>query len=147
MIREQGQVIAVKDGWVQVSTQLKSGCHGCQHQNHCGAGLLSKAFPHRDGIIQVFVEQEFQVGDAVELLLSEQTMVRFSLLVYGVPILALALSAMFGQWLWPTQELFVIAFSVLISAGVLFGLRLFLGSKEASIRRSLRVQARIKDAA
>lgn len=140
MIRELGEVVAVEKGWVQVSTQLKTGCNGCQHQNHCGAGLLSKAFPQRSGIIHLPVEQEFKVGEQVELLLPEKAMVRFSLLLYGVPILAFAIAALVGQWLWPTKELAVIGFTVLVGAVAVYVLKLFFHGRDAQIRKSLQIQ-------
>ncbi len=140
MIRELGEVTAIDKGWVQVTTQLKTGCNGCQHQNHCGAGLLSKAFPQRSGVISIPIEHDFKVGEQVELLLPENAMVRFSLLLYGVPILAIALGALIGQWLWPTQELAVIAFTAAIGAVSVYTLKLFLQGRDTQIRKSLQIQ-------
>lgn len=140
MIRELGEVTAIEPGRVQVSTQLKTGCNGCQHQNHCGAGLLSKAFPNRNGVIELAGEFNFKVGEQVELLMPENAMVRFSLLLYGVPILAIALGALIGQWLWPSQELAVIAFTAVVGASAVYALRLFLRNKDAQIRKVLHIQ-------
>jgi len=140
MIRELGEVTAIEPGRVQVSTQLKTGCNGCQHQNHCGAGLLSKAFPNRNGVIELAGEYNFKVGEQVELLMPENAMVRFSLLLYGVPILALALGALIGQWLWPSQELAVIAFTAVLGASAVYALRLLLRNKDAQIRKVLQIQ-------
>lgn len=140
MIRELGEVTAISSHSVKVSTQLKTGCNGCQHQNHCGAGLLAKAFPHRNGIIELSGVYNFKVGEQVELLMPENAMVRFSLLLYGVPILAIAIAALIGQWLWPTQELAVIAFTMAIGAGAVYALRLLFRSKDAQIQKVLQVQ-------
>ncbi len=140
MIRELGEVTAITPNSVQVSTQLKTGCNGCQHQNHCGAGLLAKAFPHRNGIIELSGTFNFKVGEQVELLMPETAMVRFSLLLYGVPILAIAIAALIGQWLWPTQELAVIAFTMAVGVSAVYTLRLLFRSKDAQIQKVLQIQ-------
>ncbi|MCO4320578.1 SoxR reducing system RseC family protein [Aliidiomarina quisquiliarum] len=140
MIRELGVVTAITPHSVQVSTQLKTGCNGCQHQNHCGAGLLAKAFPHRNGTIELAGNYNFSVGEQVELLMPENAMVRFSLLLYGVPILAIAIAALIGQWLWPSQELAVIAFTIVAGTITVYALRLLFRSKDTQIRKALQIQ-------
>lgn len=142
MIRELGEVTAVDTGWVEVATKLKSGCSGCAHQNHCGAGLLSKALPQRNGRIEFAMEHSFQVGEQVELLMPEQSMVRYSLLLYGIPMLALMLSAMVGHWLWPNHELLVIGFTAAITGISLVLLKRYLHGRNGQIRQALHIQTR-----
>lgn len=142
MIRELAEVTAVDSDWVEVATKLKSGCSGCEHQNHCGAGLLSKALPQRNGRLQFAMKHNFQVGEQVELLMPEQSMVRFSLMLYGIPMLALMISAMIGHWFWPNQEGLVIGFTVVTTAVSLILLKRYLHGRDGQIRRALHLQTR-----
>lgn len=93
MIRELGEVVAVHGQRVTITTQLKQGCGSCNHQSHCGAGLLSRAFPQRRGELDVWMEAPPELGTQVELLLPEQAMVRLSVWLYLFPLLSLFCAA------------------------------------------------------
>lgn len=140
MIREVGVITAVYDGWVEVSTQLKTGCSGCAHENHCGAGLISKAFPHRDGRIEIATKDAYMVGEKIELLMPENAMVKFSMLVYGLPLFVIALAALVAHSLWPSEEWMVILVTFMSAALTFIGVRLHLKNRDAQIRKSLQIQ-------
>ncbi|WP_113905992.1 SoxR reducing system RseC family protein [Aliidiomarina celeris] len=140
MIREVGEVIAQQEGWLQVKTALKQGCSGCQHQNHCGAGLLAKALPKRDGIVHVPANGEFKVGDRVELHLPEQVMVRFSMLLYGLPLLGLVFGAGLASWLFPGSEPAAIFTAFGAMAVSFWVIRRYLQRRDIKIKTCLEVQ-------
>ncbi|CUS49135.1 MAG: sigma-E factor negative regulatory protein RseC [Idiomarinaceae bacterium HL-53] len=140
MIREVGVVEQVFDHEVLIRTQVKSGCSGCAHQNHCGTGLLSKALPHRNGLVRIPANETFHIGEPVELLLAEQTMMKYSFLLYGVPLVALSAGALLGQQLNPTSEGLAILLSV-ASCGISFGiLKQLLKRQDVVIQKSLAVK-------
>lgn len=139
MIRELGQVIAIDGEEVTISTQLKSGCSGCQQQNHCGAGLLSKAFPQRRGEFSLRTRQRFAVGEQVELQLPEAALARFSLAMYLLPLLALVAGAALGQALWPQSEGPAIALAALGMASSFYLLRRYLRHRDVKVQALLQV--------
>ncbi|MCH8501753.1 MAG: SoxR reducing system RseC family protein [Aliidiomarina sp.] len=139
MIRELGEVIAVDGHSVTIQTQLKSGCSGCQQQNHCGAGLLAKAFPDRRGVFDVWLENPPTVGAQVELLMPEKAMMQFSVLMYLLPIFALFAGAMIGSWLVPAHELVTIGLAAVAFAMSFYGLRRYLRARDARVRTLLQV--------
>jgi len=104
VIRETGQVVSVDGNMVTVATSLKQGCGGCQQQNHCGAGLLSKAFPQRQRNLQFPMTKPPSPGAEVEVLLPESVMLKFSLMLYLLPLLALLAGAGVTRWLVPGPE-------------------------------------------
>lgn len=141
MIRELGQVIAVNGDEITISTQLKSGCSGCQQQNHCGAGLLSKAFPQRRGEFSLHTKQQFAVGQEVELQLPEAALAGFSLAMYLLPLLALMLGAALGQFLWPQSEAPAIALSAVAMGVSFYLLRRYLRHRDVKVQALLQVSA------
>lgn len=141
MIRELGQITAVEGNYITISTQLKSGCSGCQQQNHCGAGLLSKAFPQRSGEFSLHSEGHFAVGQQVELQLPESALARFSLAMYLLPLLALLLGAALGQLLWPQSEGPAIMFAAVSMAVSFYLLRRYLHHRDVKVQALLQVTA------
>lgn len=139
MIREVGEVVAVEGHWIQVQTTLKQGCSSCTHQNHCGAGLLSKALPKRNGIIHVPVQREFKIGERVELQLPEAVMLRFSIMLYGLPIVALAMGAGLAHWLFPGQEVLSILAAFVASGASFWWLRRYFYQRDVKISTCLTV--------
>ncbi|TRW49597.1 SoxR reducing system RseC family protein [Aliidiomarina halalkaliphila] len=138
MIRELGEVIEVDGNSVTIATQLKQGCGGCQQQNHCGAGLLSKAFPSRQGTLSIWMDSTPAVGDTVELLLPEQVMVRFSFLLYLVPLLALFAGAWLGQALLGSEGISILlGFSAFALSFI--GLKRWLKMRDIRVRQLLQV--------
>ncbi|WP_194755810.1 SoxR reducing system RseC family protein [Aliidiomarina indica] len=138
MIRELGEVIDIDGHAVTVATQLKQGCGGCQQQNHCGAGLLSKAFPTRQGTLSIWMEKVPNLGDSVEILLPEQVMVRFSLLLYLVPLIALFIGAWLGNSLLGSEGVSILlGFSAFALS--FFVLKQWLKIRDIRVRKLIQV--------
>ncbi|RTE87106.1 MULTISPECIES: SoxR reducing system RseC family protein [Gammaproteobacteria] len=141
MIRELGIVSSIQGQHIEVKTQIKSGCSGCSHQSHCGTGLLSKAMPHREGIVSVYSTEPLQIGDSVELLIPEQDMMVFSFLMYGLPLVGLVVGASLGYWLQPQEELTSILLG-LLGSGLTFGLlKAYFRRRDIRIQKSLSIKA------
>ncbi|RUO36341.1 SoxR reducing system RseC family protein [Aliidiomarina sanyensis] len=139
MIRELGEVTSVDGQRVTIKTQLKQGCGGCKQQSHCGAGLLSKAFPQRRGELDVWMEQAPEPGTQVELLLPEQAMVRFSVWLYLLPLLALFIGAWFGSALM-YHEGWSILFATISFAGSFWVLNRWLRKRDVQVRALMQVK-------
>ncbi|RUO80592.1 Fis family transcriptional regulator [Idiomarina tyrosinivorans] len=93
MVRELGEVTAVGRGVITIATQLKSGCGSCVQQSTCGAGIISKVFSEKRAELTVETDDKFALGETVQLSIAEEWLTRFALLVYGLPIVALLVSA------------------------------------------------------
>lgn len=98
MIREVAIIQAIDTNYLEVSTELKTGCGGCAQQSTCGAGIISKAFSDRRATFRVArPEGVYRVGETVELLMPEQALTQASLLIYGIPLVTLLSFAIITQ--------------------------------------------------
>lgn len=141
MIRELAEVVAVEADRLVVSTELKTGCGSCAQQSTCGAGIISKAFSDRRAEFHVRRPAgEFQPGQHIELLLPEQALTQLSLLMYGIPLLALLVTALGLTLLTTISEGWVII-SAFLSFGLSFyGLKRWLHHRDVQVSQLLRVQ-------
>lgn len=139
MIREIGEVTAVSGNQVTITTALQQGCGGCKQQNHCGAGILSKALPNRRGTVDVWLQNPPELGAQVELRLPERAMLKFSVLLYLVPILMLLFGAVLGNQLFPEQEVYGIFFAAAGFAASFIALKRWLHRRDLQVRELMQV--------
>lgn len=142
MIREVAVVQAIETDYLQVSTELKSGCGGCAQQSTCGAGIISKAFSDRRATFRVArpPSGEFSVGETVELLMPEQALTQASLIIYGVPLLALLGVAILAQSLFGLSEGLSIVAALLGFAGSFFALKRWYQMRDLQVTQLLQVR-------
>lgn len=106
MLLESGSVVAVEAEAVWVETLRQSTCGSCSAQKGCGHGLLNRIGSGRRHYIRVLpgaglAPGECRVGDTVDIALPESVILRGSMLVYVVPMLAMLTGALAGSVLWP----------------------------------------------
>ncbi len=105
MLFEEGEVVAVDPDAVWVETLRRSTCGTCSLQKGCGHGLLNRLGGGRRHLIRVLPGRvstaECRVGDEVTLALPESVVLRGSVLVYMLPMLAMLLAAAAGAALLP----------------------------------------------
>lgn len=142
MIRERAEIIALHDDYLTVSTELKTGCGGCAQQNTCGAGIISKAFADRraEFIVQRPSGTEFAVGDNIELALPQTMLTRFSLWVYGLPLLVLLTIALVTQLAMGWSEGYVITAALLGFASSFVIIRQWLKLRDVQVSQLLQIQ-------
>ena len=97
MIEEEGVVAETADGRALVETQRSGSCQQCAARGACahlGGGREAR----------VWVEDPIgvQPGDRVVLAVAEATVVRASLLIYLLPVVALFAGALLGNHLAPS---------------------------------------------
>ena len=97
MVEEQGTVVAVDGAQAWVETRRRASCDSCSVRHGCGVSTLAKAFGRRRSRVRVLNSISARVGDSVVLGLNEQAMVRGSLAVYAVPLLALLAGGIIGE--------------------------------------------------
>ena len=118
MIEESALVVAVEgdDAWVE--TSRRSSCGGCEAKG-CGTGALSQVLGRRSQHLRVKNPIAAASGDAVVLGITESALIRGSLAVYLVPLLALIGGGLFGELLGPQLGAGGEGVTILFSLGAL----------------------------
>ena len=96
MIEERGTVVAAAPGRARVRTERSGACDGCAARgacSHLGGGREAEVW----ALDPVGVAE----GDRVVIAVPESTVVRASVVVYLVPVLALVAGAALGSHLGP----------------------------------------------
>jgi sigma-E factor negative regulatory protein RseC len=116
-------IISVDNGMATVAVSRAVACARCAAGRGCGAGLLSASEKRAKLQVAVPKELDLKTGDVVVLELSPDTLLRASLLVYGLPLAGLVTALSIG-WLvaGPLADGVAIGLGI---AGLLTGL--FLG--------------------
>ncbi|MBN4079066.1 SoxR reducing system RseC family protein [Beggiatoa alba] len=107
MIEEHARVVALNADDVWVETQRRSACGTCAVNKGCGTATLAKVLGNKRSQVRALNPKAtvVTVGDEVIIGIDERALVRGSLAVYIVPLLALFMFAGLGQVLG-TQLLF-----------------------------------------
>jgi sigma-E factor negative regulatory protein RseC len=104
MIEQEARVRAVDGDIAEVVVMRQSTCGGCQAKSGCGTALVGDLFPNREMALRLANTQQARTGDRVLVGLPEATLQVAALLLYGLPLLALLVGAMAGQWLAETSN-------------------------------------------
>ena len=97
MIEELAVVVKIEDHQVWVEAGQNNACGGCQQKASCttsalGSVLKKKSVPVDSGI-------QLKTGDEVMVAIDESLLLRASLLLYFVPLIALFSGAGIADWL------------------------------------------------
>lgn len=101
MIEERARVIAVENDKLLLEAQTQSACGGCGARQGCGTSVLSKWVGRRFTRFQAKNTVNARVGDEVVVGLAEEAMLKGSILVYLMPLLAMIVSAVLADSLIP----------------------------------------------
>ncbi|HFC53476.1 MAG TPA: Fis family transcriptional regulator [Gammaproteobacteria bacterium] len=99
MIEERAIVERTGEGVAWVRTGRKSACSGCSLNKGCGVSVLERMLGERSTTLRVVDPVSVRRGDEVVIGIDEQALVRGSLAVYIVPLVAMILSAVAGSTL------------------------------------------------
>ena len=97
MIEEEALVSRINNYQVWVQTLKTSSCGKCAQSSGCSTSLLEKYIPKRD--IAVDTDLSLAEGDKVLVGIDEGMLIKGSLLLYIVPLAALFLGAIAGEFL------------------------------------------------
>ncbi len=89
MIEETARVIAIADGQLLLEAQTTTACSACEAKQGCGTSVLSKWVGRKFTRFQVPNTVNARVGDEVVVGLAEEAMLKGSVLVYLLPLLAM----------------------------------------------------------
>ena len=116
-------IISIDNGIATVAVSRAVACARCAAGKGCGAGLLSTTEKRAKLQLAVPETMVLKIGDEVVLELSPDTLLRASLLVYGLPLAGLVAALSIG-WLvaGPLADGVAIGLSVAgLSAGLFVG--------------------------
>ena len=89
MIKEQGIIQKIKRDKAVIRIQQTSACAHCKSRGSCDV-------TNREMLVEVINDLQAKEGDLVELSVPEGTVLKLSLLVYFLPIIALFIGAFAG---------------------------------------------------
>ncbi len=93
MIEETARVIAIEGTQLVLEAEVKTSCQSCSAQKGCGTSLLSRHVGRKLSRFRIENTLNAVIGDEIVVGLSEQAMLRGSILVYLFPLLSMLLAA------------------------------------------------------
>jgi sigma-E factor negative regulatory protein RseC len=105
MLIETGRVVAVENDGVWVETIRRSTCGSCAAQKGCGHGIVNRIHDGRRSLVRALpgkiAPAECAVDDEVQISIPEEVILKGSLVVYILPLLAMMAGAALGGYLFP----------------------------------------------
>ena len=132
MIEERARVIAVENNQLLLEAQTRAACNACAAKQGCGTSVLSKWVGRKFTRFQAPNTVNARVGDEVVVGLAEEAMLKGSVFVYLLPLLAMIGFALLADSLISTdtasRDLLVLVSAVAGFALMLVISRLFLST-------------------
>lgn len=97
MIESTGQIVACEGAYAWVATQRQSSCGSCAVNKSCGTSTVAKMFGDREHRVYARNQIQAHEGDTVVVGISEATLLKGSLLLYLMPLLALIVGGLLGE--------------------------------------------------
>ena len=89
MIEERARVVAVEDNRLLLEAETRTACNACAARQGCGTSVLSKWVGRKFTRFEAPNTVNAQVGDEVIVGLAEEAMLKGSVFVYLLPLLAM----------------------------------------------------------
>lgn len=100
MLVETGRIVGVDDRSLWIETSMKTVCGSCAAKQSCGQGFLGRKLEGNSYLKVSLGDRDpslFSIGDSLKIGVDEQVVVRGSLLIYILPLIALIIGATLGQ--------------------------------------------------
>jgi sigma-E factor negative regulatory protein RseC len=94
MLTESARVIRRDGNRVELELLRGSACSHCELSQGCGTGAIGRLLRRRSRPLVIETDQDCLPGDEVQLLMPEASLVRASLLLYGLPLLGMLLAGL-----------------------------------------------------
>ena len=130
MIEELAIVVKIENHQVWVESGQNSACGGCQQKASCTTNALGSVLKKKS--VPVDCNIQLKTGDEVMVAIDENLLLRASLLLYLVPLIALFTGAGIADWLLTDNTQYA---NLWIAGGALLGflLSLWLINKAQSL--------------
>ncbi len=89
--------------FVWVETDPASACSRCKGGGGCTSISISRLFCSPKQHFKVINHMPLSIGDVVSIALPDEVMIKTAIWSYGIPIAALLIGAIVGQWIWPAK--------------------------------------------
>ena len=116
MIEELAVVVKIENHQVWVESGQSSGCGGCQQKASCTTNAIGSVLKKKS--VPVDCDIQLKTGDEVVVAIDENLLLRASLLLYLMPLIALFTGAGIADWMLPDNDQYAdlwIAGSALLS--------------------------------
>ncbi len=104
MIEEQAQVVEINGDQLVLQAQTQSACGSCAASKGCGTSVLAKVVGRKFTRFQAENIVNAQVGDTVMVGISEDALLKGSLMMYIVPVLGMLIFALLGDYFFIAIE-------------------------------------------
>ncbi|MGZ8191570.1 MAG: SoxR reducing system RseC family protein [Methylococcaceae bacterium] len=104
MIEELAVVVKIENHEVWVESRQNSACGGCQQKASCTTNSLGSVLKKKS--VPVDSDIQLKTGDEVMVVIDENLLLRASLLLYLVPLIALFTGAGIADWLLADDALY-----------------------------------------
>ncbi|MFT5504064.1 MAG: sigma-E factor negative regulatory protein RseC [Gammaproteobacteria bacterium] len=116
MIIEQAKVTRIVTSGVEVELLNQSGCEQCELQSGCGTGAIGKLLGNRQKPLFVSARPGMRVGDKLKIGVTEHSLYLVCLLMYGMPLVSMIISAIILTLLGiPEFLIILISVSILLA--------------------------------
>lgn len=99
MIEESAVVVKIENRQVWVESGPNSGCGACMQKASCSSSAIGSMLKKKS--VPVDSDLQLKTGDRVMVAIDENLLLRASLLVYLLPLIALFAGAGIADWLLP----------------------------------------------
>ena len=99
MIEEQAQVVEMNGDQLVLQAQTQSSCGSCAASKGCGTSVLSKVVGRKFSRFHANNSVDAKVGDTVIVGISEDALLRGSLVIYMIPIMGMLVFALVSEQL------------------------------------------------
>ena len=121
MIEELAVVVKIENHQVWVESGQNSACGGCQQKASCTSNALGSVLKKKS--VPVDCDIQLKTGDEVIVAIDENLLLRASLLLYLLPLIALFTGAGIADWLLADSALYA---DLWIAGSALFSFLLIL---------------------
>ena len=98
MIEEQAEVVEVIGSQLVLQAQTQSACGSCAASKGCGTSVLSKVIGRKFTRFQAENNIDAKVGDTVVVGISEDALLRGSMMMYIMPIMGMMVFALLADY-------------------------------------------------
>jgi sigma-E factor negative regulatory protein RseC len=130
MIEELAVVMKIENHRVWVESRQNSACGGCQQKASCTTNALGSVLKKKS--VPVDSDIQLKTGDEVMVAIDESLLLRASILLYLVPLIALFTGAGIADWLLADNALYADIW-ITVSALVSFLFSLWLINKAQNL--------------
>ncbi|MEI6335342.1 MAG: SoxR reducing system RseC family protein [Methylococcaceae bacterium] len=99
MMEELAVVVKIDNHQVWVESGQSSGCGGCQQKASCTTNAIGSVLKKKS--VPVDCDIQLKTGDEVVVAIDENLLLRASLLLYLMPLIALFTGAGIADWMLP----------------------------------------------